>query len=78
MFSQARIQMNKQSIYNNSEYTLLKPYEVGDFFGNNWFEEESIQITVTKGDGSTETTYLIPTWRLFSLDKYLSKLDEHE
>lgn len=70
--------MIKQSVYNNSEYTLLRPHEVGDFFGHEWFEEESIQIKVTKEDGSTETTYLIPTWRLFSLDKYLTKLDEHE
>lgn len=67
-------------IFNNTEYTLLRTDEVGRYFGEPWFEEESIPIVVKFNNGTSSTTYLIPVWRSMSVFDSIDSINrmQHE
>lgn len=64
-------------IFNNTEYTLLRGSEVRQYFEEPWFQEEAIPLEVT-GNGKSEVAYLVPTWRLSSVEGLVQELNRLE
>ncbi len=65
-----------ERIFNNSEFTLLRPFEVGTYFSEPWFEDEAVPVEMETSNGQSTTVYFVPSWRILggSVDRLFDEL----